>query len=508
MQKLKGMILYWLAAVVLGCGIVAFTYINVNAEEIKSGEAYFTHTHIETCNGMVTKTCSGQHSHRYGTEYKEGHCFGCSTWVSLLHTADTYTCQESGVQWQENGTVTCTNCGNICSRWGAPQGRHTYQAKELVCGREQDEQTAAVSITADDSWTNTGVMLMAHIEKLKDDSINGEIALDWSENTLYAEENGTYTVTATNSAGQTVSTSITVSCIDKISPVIETTQGDTGSMSKNEIRVFVAAADYESGLDGEAYSADGGTTWTGNNSFLVREGAPLHLAVRDKAGNMAQKTLQRKDFPYPPEPPKPTEPPKPSESQRPTGTQKPAGTQKSANPQESFIPQKTTETKGTAEPQVSAELRTSAKTQNSAKSASDFTIARIPEAPNGDNNTGLMKETAEAGERRQKQADMATAEEKEAGADANMQKAQIEQALFIAGAVLLLTGVFLLLRLLWLHSVVLYGYNGGENYKRLALLHLKKEKGQFFLYLPEYLLEGSRMPRYRLVLRQALIKKA
>ena len=67
--------------------------------------------------------------------------------------------------------------------------------------------------------------------------------------------------------------------------------------------------------------------------------------------------------------------------------------------------------------------------------------------------------------------------------------------------------MILLLRLVWLHSAVLYCYNGGDEFRKLGLLYLKKEKDAFELYLPDYLLETAGTPRYRLMVKSRLVKK-
>ena len=77
----------------------------------------------------------------------------------------------------------------------------------------------------------------------------------------------------------------------------------------------------------------------------------------------------------------------------------------------------------------------------------------------------------------------------------------------LIGTGFLVIGAGLFFRLIWLHSVILYCYNGGEEYRRIGLLHLRRKKHEFELYLPEYMLETRGTPRYRLMFKSRLIKK-
>ena len=75
------------------------------------------------------------------------------------------------------------------------------------------------------------------------------------------------------------------------------------------------------------------------------------------------------------------------------------------------------------------------------------------------------------------------------------------------GGLLIIIGVLLWLRLLWMQSAVLYCYNGGEEYRRLAILLLRRKREEFELYLPDSVLETTGMPRYRLLVREGLVKR-
>ncbi|MGN1149014.1 MAG: hypothetical protein ACI4TB_11350 [Lachnospiraceae bacterium] len=82
-----------------------------------------------------------------------------------------------------------------------------------------------------------------------------------------------------------------------------------------------------------------------------------------------------------------------------------------------------------------------------------------------------------------------------------------KKADMLVGGFLVMTGLLFGIRLLWQSSVLLYCYDGGDEYRKLGLLYLKKGKNEFELFLPDYLVETAETPRYRLVLKSSLVKK-
>lgn len=79
-------------------------------------------------------------------------------------------------------------------------------------------------------------------------------------------------------------------------------------------------------------------------------------------------------------------------------------------------------------------------------------------------------------------------------------------ALPVAGMACILIAGGLFIRLSRLHSVVLYCYDGGEEYRKLGVLHLRKRQEEFELELPEEMLRMSGTPRYRILLQNRLVK--
>lgn len=101
--------------------------------------------------------------------------------------------------------------------------------------------------------------------------------------------NGTYSAEAFDKTGN-VSTrqSVTVSCIDTVSPVISTFTADTLSYAK-KITLSVGAADSGCGLHNIPYMYD--TSWVASPKYEVTENGTYTVKVRDGLNNMSTKSI-------------------------------------------------------------------------------------------------------------------------------------------------------------------------------------------------------------------------
>ncbi len=564
MQKWSSLLWYWMLAAIMGAACFCFAVMKVHAGEVTGTEAFFTHVHTAACYQTSTGSCMGQHTRQQGSEYRNYHCAGCGAQTSHYVTADTCRCPVKGSTWQENGRAVCTVCGTVHSAWNAQQSasEHTITEQRLCCGISEGEKTLGIWITADNNWTNSGVSLYVRSNAIRQDAANGNVTYDWGGGSLYVTENGTYSVNAANGAGKSVTASIDICCIDKSAPSITDVSGDTGGMTKNRITVTVQAKDEESGLAESAYSFDGGGTWGSSPVCNVEEGAAVQLVVRDRAGNTTGRTLTRGDFPYPPEP-APTPAPAPSGTSSGADTNAPAVSQENGKDTGDKNASGGTEVK-TQEEVQKTETEKKAKTEKTAKTEkvpqtgkkadmetkaeTEFHQRRQTERnamtgmESSKNESGKLqtgrdgKETEnQSVEEQQARQVIVKRQEKTAG-DGNTvkEKADLGQEPvstdlyageavpqksgaiadflsqntgMLAGILLFLGTGTLLVYLLWLHSAVLYCYDGGDAYQKLGLLRLKKEKGAFSLYLPDYLAEAAKSPRYRLLVKNRLVKR-
>ena len=300
MHKFKSYIWEWL----IGLSLIVL-YLLSSARVVNAAEnPSFTHTHAAKCTQKFTETCTVHHTCSYHEEHQTRFCNTCGKGTDHKLTAHTYTCSKQNDTWQPDGVCTCTVCGTSVGWVNPPGKKHEYTVDRRVCGMEEGEATATLSVSADSTaWTNKAVGLTASVAVLKDDASSQGITLSWQDGKMSVTQNGTYTVNATNGQGQSISASVTVNCIDTTAPVISSVTGDTGSMSKTAISVTVTASDAESGLAEVPFSTDGGSSFGTVNTFMVTEGNPVTFVVKDKAGNTTQKTIKRGDFPYPAEKP-------------------------------------------------------------------------------------------------------------------------------------------------------------------------------------------------------------
>lgn len=578
MQKWNEIIRYLLITV---CGCAAFL-CGVCRVRAEGSVGEFTHMHEDACYTAESYECSGSHpTVARCSDQTEKHCHECNARVMMNMEFDKKYCSEANAYWYDNGTTKCSVCGALHMAWGTSIPRHTLSRKRLTCGISEGERVAEVLITAPEGWTNVGVTLTASCNLLKGNAAYAANAYGWADGKLYVTENGTYSVEAVNAKGQRTTASYTVRCIDRTAPVIEAVEGQISTMSRTAITVSVRATDSESGLAAEAYSIDGGSTWTAQTSFTVQEGAPLELVVRDAAGNTVHRTIRRNEFPYPPEP-TPTPPPAPTPTAAApvqptpassgtggvasnsttsnTGTKDGAGNGSTQNEATDSADSGNTKTgtvdgadgehakAGTAAGSDSGSAKTGTKDRadsgntktgtadrpdsESAKTGAgdgsnggnvksgidgmNFLVERMQRetedssadntAATGSESSSFWKNTKGTQRISESEGEQTNAGNTAGAAHAGAAVRAAGAALPVAGMACILIAGGLFIRLSQLHSVVLYCYDGGEEYRKLGVLHLRKRQEEFELELPEEMLRMSGTPRYRILLQNRLVK--
>lgn len=539
MQKWNEIIRYLLITV---CGCAAFL-CGVCRVRAEGSVGEFTHMHEDACYTAESYECSGSHpTVARCSDQTEKHCHECNARVMMNMEFDKKYCSEADAYWYDNGTTKCSICSALHMAWGTSIPKHILTRKRLTCGILEGERVAEVLIMAPEEWTNVGVTLTASCNLLKGHAAYAANAYSWADGKLYVTENGTYSVEAANAKGQRTVASYTVRCIDRTAPVIEAVEGQASTMSRTTITVSVQATDSESGLAAEAYSVDGGSTWTAQTSFTVQEGTPLELVVRDAAGNTAHRTISRNEFPYPPEPtptPAPAPTPTPSAPVQPTpassgtgggtlnGTTSGTGTKDGAGSGNTKTGTKdgsdsgNTKT-GTADRPDSESAKTGAgdgSNGGNVKSGIDgmnFLVERMQretEDSSADNTAATGSESSFFWKNTKGTQRISESEGEQTNAGNTIGETHAGAAVRAAGAALPVAGMAciliaggLFIRLSRLHSVVLYCYDGGEEYRRLGVLHLRKRQEEFELELPEEMLRMSGTPRYRILLQNRLVK--
>ncbi len=553
MHKFKSYIWEWL----IGFSLIVL-YLLSSARVVSAAEnPSFTHTHAAKCTQKSTETCTVHHTCSYHEEHQTRFCNTCGKGTDHKMTAHTYTCSKQNDTWQPDGVCTCTVCGTSVGWVNPPGKKHEYTVDRRVCGMEEGEVTATLSVSADSTaWTNKAVGLTASVAVLKDDISSQGITLSWQDGKMSVTQNGTYTVTATNGQGQSISATVAVNCIDTTAPVISSVTGDTGSMSKTAISVTVAASDAESGLAEAPFSTDGGSSFGTANTFTVTEGNPVTFVVKDKAGNTTQKTIKRGDFPYPAE--------KPSEGgnkpggesggtggsgnggnsgtggnsgndSNSTGGNNDTGSSGTGNggsggaggKQNGGNPGKNTDKNRTSGKDTAGNSGNNADAGNGAegskkenaagKSGTDskmLLIARLEKErllaqKDMMDDDRLAGGYADAGTGVEESTDEEMPSLKSnAGGLAGMVSWIGTNPLPAAGGMLLLAALLIGGYLFWYFGVDVYCYDGGEEYKRLGLLFVKKKQGSYELQFPDGITEDEGKERFRLVFKGRLIKQA
>ncbi len=157
-----------------------------------------------------------------------------------------------------------------------------------------DNNAPALSLAPDISeWTNTDVKVLVSATDnesgLSDNpySINGG---DFQKEASFTtSSNGTFTVTAVDKVGNSVTNSVTVSNIDKNSPKVKL-DADTLDWTNRAITVTASASDAESGIALSGYSFNG-LGFIPDNTYLVAANGSVEVAVKDNAGNVTSERI-------------------------------------------------------------------------------------------------------------------------------------------------------------------------------------------------------------------------
>lgn len=243
--------------------------------------------------GAGLRACaeSAQLTHRHtGSRQNGGGCYGAQkteTWdcrsyqVSVGHngTDYIYVCGQCGTRWSSHGKVDEPRCSG--------QGTTTYY--EVNCGKSN---AAAVSFSCEPStreWARELDLTASYIVHESGISISGFL---WDTSpggtSRHVTENGTYTLGLTGSGNVDFSptVSVTVDHIDRTAPAISSFQTASAAWGSSA-ELSVSASDSESGLAAEAYSYDGGASWSPSPVHTVTENGTYHVSVRDAVGNVS-----------------------------------------------------------------------------------------------------------------------------------------------------------------------------------------------------------------------------
>lgn len=203
--------------------------------------------------------------------------------------ADAYS-WDGGATWTSSSTLT-VSCNNTYGVIVRDKAGNTAYADIVITNI--DETVPSVSLYAStQDWTNADVLISVSASDdqsgLAVDPYSWDGGATWmSSSTLTVSCNGTYSVIVRDAAGHTATADITVSNIDRTAPTIEKLEKSALNWywELESVLITVVASDDQSGLAADAYSWDGGATWTSNNTYEVKESGTIILKIRDVLGN-------------------------------------------------------------------------------------------------------------------------------------------------------------------------------------------------------------------------------
>ena len=168
----------------------------------------------------------------------------------------------------------------------APEGeiRTTYENSMEIDGKTWSKEAALLEIQASDEGCG--------LDEAPYSYDSGE---SWTmESRQNFEENGIYQVKIRDGLHNIKSVSVEIDGIDKIAPEIKEIEMEPINWKSANAVVKVTATDNEDGcgLAEQAYSFDGGKSWTDKNEVVLSQSAELDIRVRDRLGNMAEESFQ------------------------------------------------------------------------------------------------------------------------------------------------------------------------------------------------------------------------
>ena len=245
------------------------------------------------CAAQDSGSVSFYHMHT-GDSEKGGGCYGrevsntreCGSYqLSIWDNGQgsyNYLCTKCGNQWVYQYKLVGEHCRNkITERhYERNCGMDNTVLATLSCSKSESGWTKELDLTASCQINHGGFTLLSEPYVW-----NGSAS---SSAAYHVTQNGTYTlgIRAQGNADLSQGISITVDNIDNCPPVIsEFAAGGQGFCQQAELRVN--ASDSESGLAAQAYSYDGGATWTEQNSLHVEQNGTYSVIVRDAVGNQS-----------------------------------------------------------------------------------------------------------------------------------------------------------------------------------------------------------------------------
>lgn len=338
-------------------------------------------------------------------------------------------------------------------------------------------------------------------------SADGEYWQQEPEFTLGA--NGVNSVYVRDLAGNISTQEYEVNQLDNTAPVIESVQVIPGKVWKDKVEVTINAVDVQpcgdagSGLHEEAYSIDGGLTWQAANTFVVEVGQEYDIRVRDALEWTSDEYIViREQFPYP----------------APHANNK---TESGGNIQTPPEPERMEQEEVTEESQEQIQQE---PMQNESDGESEENrkpksgIKRYELIPQGMENVPPVTDALEDYKMETGITESVEMEEKQADNTLSVQvitmpwyKTVAGKTVIVSTSAIMLGNLLGILSYLLIFSARIYCIEDTDDMNRerkLGRVFIHRIKGGYTVYLSDTVLKAASVPRYRIRISEAMLKRA
>ncbi len=183
----------------------------------------------------------------------------------------------------------------------AENGIEYVSQLRIEVGNIDNELPIVSDIVADqNNFTSGNILLSVEAEDafgLPEEYVSWNGGEYGNDNFYEVSENGNYSVTVKDIAGNTVTKTIDIGNIDKATPeikdvLISPTPWYSGNCEITVIAEDIGNGNVGSGLAEQAYSFDDGETWIESNQYELSEPGIVIIKVRDAVGNIAENEIE------------------------------------------------------------------------------------------------------------------------------------------------------------------------------------------------------------------------
>ena len=164
---------------------------------------------------------------------------------------------------------------------------------EIIIGKNPEVWTndnVNITIKANDGEEGAGIAKVKY--KINEEDwleVSSEL---FSEFEVQIEKNATITIYAEDKLGNAKEEVVEITNIDKEAPKEVSIEGNLAEWTKEDVTITITATDEQSKLAEEAYSYDGGATWTAEHTHIYSENGIKEIQVKDKAGNIQKVNVE------------------------------------------------------------------------------------------------------------------------------------------------------------------------------------------------------------------------